>query len=222
VTAHSLRKRLLPLLGVAALLLSCASRLPTPYPSPTPEVAPPLTPQATRCLQPREWRPPAGRNSADTRDLAALQAAVPFPLQAPAYLPDGFALDRAMYNEYVDGTWDVAIYYARLPTATRAGGLITVYHNRSAEIILEYLAARLANACALRDVTVGGHAGYTFWDAGTGGEPAVIIWQDGDWKVSIWLEMGDVHPTADNPHILDDLLLQIAGSLRPVGSNAPV
>jgi hypothetical protein len=202
------------------LLLSCAPRLPTPYPSPTPRVAPPPSPEPTRCLQAREWQPPAGKNSADTRDLPTLQGAVPFPLQAPAYLPNGFTLDWAMYNEYVDGTWDIAIYYARLPSTTQAGGLITVYYNRSGETILEYLAARLANACGLREVTVGGHAGYTFWDAGSGGEPAVVIWQDGDLKVSIWLELGDVHPTADNPHLLDDLLLQMANSMRPVGRNA--
>jgi hypothetical protein len=51
------------------LLLSCGQRLPTPYPSPTPPVAPLPSPEPTRCLQPREWRPPAGKNSGDMRDL---------------------------------------------------------------------------------------------------------------------------------------------------------
>jgi hypothetical protein len=57
-------------LGNTLLLLSCGQWLPTPYPSPTPRVAPLPTPEPTRCLQPREWRPPAGKNSGDTRDLA--------------------------------------------------------------------------------------------------------------------------------------------------------
>jgi hypothetical protein len=219
VGTYLLRKSLgALLLGITVLLLSCGQRLPTPYPSPTPRVAPPPSPESTRCLQPREWRPSAGKNSGDTRDLTGLQQAVPFPLQAPTYLPDGFTLDRATYNEYVDGTWDVAIYYARLPNDTQAGGLITVYYNQSAETILEYLAARLVNACALQQVQVSGHAGYTLWDAGTGGEPAVLIWQDGDLKVSIWVELGDVRPSADKPHILDDLLLQLAESMRPIGA----
>lgn len=221
MTEHVLGRRIGPLLlGVAMLLLSCAPRLPTPYPSPTPRVAPSPSPEPTRCLQPRDWRPPAGKNGGDTHNLPTLQQAVPFPLQAPTYLPDGFTLDRATYGEYVDGTWDVAIYYARLPGATQAGGLITVYHNRSAETILEYLAARLVNACGLREVTVGAHPGYTFWDAGSSGEPAVVIWQDGDVKVSIWIELSDVHPTADNPHLLDDLLLQMAESMRPIGAQS--
>ncbi len=98
--------------------------------------------------------------------------------------------------------------------------MITLYYNQSEETILEYLAARLVNACVLQEVQVSGHAGYTLWDAGMGGEPAVLIWQDGDLKVSIWVELGDVHPRADNPHVLDDLLRQMADSMRPVGRNA--
>jgi hypothetical protein len=217
VSTHMLGARLgVAALGTTLLLLSCGQRLPTPYPSPMPRVAPLPSPERTRCLQPREWRPPAGKNSGDTRDLAGLQHAVPFPLQVPTYLPRGFTLDWALYNEYADGTWDIAIYYARLPSDTQAGGLITLYYNQSEETILEYLAARLVNACALRDVQVSGHGGYTLWDAGTGGESAVLIWQDGDLKVSIWVELGDVRPSAEVPHALDDVLLQIADSMRPI------
>jgi hypothetical protein len=177
MSGHVLRAQLgAAALGAILLLLGCRQRLPAPHPSPTPRVLPAPSPAPTRCPQPREWRPPAGKTSGDTRDLAELQRAVPFPLQAPSYLPDGFTLDRAMYNEYVDGTWDVAIYYARLPSDTRARGLITLYYSRSKETILEYLAGRPVNACALQKVQVRGHTGYALWDAGSSGEPAVLIW----------------------------------------------
>jgi hypothetical protein len=69
-------------------------------------------------------------------------------------------------------------------------------------------------------VQVSGHVGYTLWAAGSGGEPAVLIWQAGDPKVSIWVELGDIHPSADKPHVLDDLLRPMADSMRPVGRNA--
>jgi len=217
------------LLAAAALLpLACSTTVPDepslqlgptpsmppdtrPVPSPTPESPSPSRPQPTRCLGVEEWHP-GGGESIDIPSLSDLHL-VSFPVELPAYLPDGVIFQQAFHTRYADGSSDLSISWRSDESVDGPRTRVKVIYNRSRLPIVRYLKTRLVNACGLTETTVRDHPGYTFWQPESG--TAVLIWQEDDLKVSIWLNGSDARPSEDDPHSLDAVLFQIAESMRP-------
>jgi hypothetical protein len=64
-------------------------------------------------------------------------------------------------------------------------------------------------------VTVRGQVGYTYWmPAVAAGNSAWLAWNEGDLTITITLYGNWPQPTEDDPHGLDETLLQIAESLK--------
>ena len=184
-----------------------------PVPSPTPRLPVQPSPEPTRCLSVEAWRPSSG-STQEIHDLSALPHTVPFPVGLPAYLPKDVVFHRALYTAHEDGTHDLSIYYQPIdPPSDGRGAHVIVRHSYSGQSMVQYLRSRLINACTLTQVAVGDAQGYTFWVRGD--RRSALIWQQGDLKTSIWLVLNDVQPSQSNPHVLDELLHEIANSMKP-------
>ncbi len=151
-------------------------------------------------------------------DLAMAQAAVPFTLTLPAGWENPPIVQRIDYTESENGERYLSVFYE----PWKPGGDwptmdMEIMFAQSQQTITEYLQAGLVNACAYTPVSLRSGPGFTFWDAGPGkSSAAVLIWQEGEVKISIWLNGQGSAPTDADPHPWDKLLQQIADSLKPV------
>ena len=208
----------LVLIAVLCLLApACRRPLPTPTPAPPP-FAPAASPTPCLAPAPRQiWLP---ATTQDFATLAAAQAVVPFPILTPAGWERLPPLQIAMFTETENGELNLSLLYPDWqPTAGGPTLGMTLDFSRSSGSLLDYLARGLVNACYQQPVAVRGTTGLAFWDAGDGKSNAgVLIWQEGGLKISLWLTGRDAQPSAESPHLFDDLLLRLAASLQPAGA----
>jgi hypothetical protein len=209
-----------------ALLAACSLPAPTGTPPPRPTAPPPpvptpalpqtVPPAPTQCLEPNPPRTLVVGHSQELPDLRAAQAAAPFTVTAPAGWATPPALDRIIFTEADNGERNLSVTYQTWKPSSEWPRMdMEIIFAQSKQSIVEYLQAGLVNACALMPVSLRQGSGFTFWDAGMGkSNAAVLIWQERDLKISIWLIGQGAAPTADNPHPWDKLLLEIADSMK--------
>jgi hypothetical protein len=151
-------------------------------------------------------------------DLATAQTLVPFTIKVPRDWETMPSVERITFTESDNGERNLSLtYQAWKPSSEWSTVEMDIEFAQSNQSIVEYLQAGLVNACAFTPVELRNGQGFTFWDAGVGkSNAAVVIWQEGDLKFSIWLYGRETMPTENNPHPFDRLLLRLADSMKPL------
>ena len=217
-----MRTQALFLTACLTLLTACSVPATTPTPPlppfPTPVAPQTVLPASTPCLEPNPQQTLAVGQSRELPDLPAAQAAVPFTVTAPAGWETAPVLVGIILTEADNGDRNLSLTYRPWkPSGEWPVVYMEIMFAQTRQSIVEYLQAGLVNACVLTPVSLRQGQGYTFWDAGEGkSNAAVLIWQEGDLKTSIWLIGKGVTPTDANPHPWDKLLFEVAESMKPV------
>lgn len=169
-------------------------------PSPTPTLPPPQTQGFTM--------------------LADAQAAARFTILAPAFVPEGLFLDKVTVMDYEDGSQTVQITYAEDYTgeildANRKFVFVWLTSGGS-PVTLDSLKSTFKEvAWDILPVTVRGQAGFSYWmPANAAGNSAWLAWNEGDLTISIAMYGDWPQPTEADPHGLDEILFNIAKSLK--------
>jgi hypothetical protein len=156
----------------------------------------------------------------DFTTLAEAQFAARFTLLAPSFVPEGLMLNKVSVNDYADGSQTVFIAYAEdftgeKPDANVKGMLIRLTIGSSLITMDSLTSIFKETVLDILSVTVRGQVGYTYWmPAVAAGNSAWLAWNEGDLTITITLYGNWPQPTEDDPHGLDETLLQIAESLK--------
>ncbi|MGD0610392.1 MAG: hypothetical protein ABSB41_02675 [Anaerolineales bacterium] len=151
-------------------------------------------------------------------DLSAAQKAARFALWLPGYVPDNLPFIKASVADYADGSENVSVLYSEPGDPLDAN--LKVLNLQIAEtdqpITLDTVAHQFkVIARDVREVQVRGQTGFTYWSpGGAEGNSAHLDWREGTFNFSISLFGNWPQPDESNPHGLDTMLLQIAGSLK--------
>ncbi len=159
-------------------------------------------------------------------DLAEAQAAATFPLWLPALIPDDLGFYKAWVSNYVDGSENVRILYAEPgDTLGASRKMLDLQMTRTEEGVSRDAIARQLKVSALdvREVQVRGQTGSTYWTQSVaGGNSSVLTWREGTFNIHLSLFGDWPQPDEDNPHRLDDLLIEIAESLQTISPTVVV
>jgi len=176
---------------------------------------------STLTVQPALSKPatyPRPLRSFEFAKLSDAQNAATFPFLTPTFVPGHLPFYKAWVSDYDDGSQSIRILYTVPSDKLDANQkMVDVQLTKTdASVTLDFVTHQFkVIALDVRDVRVRGQTGYTYWSpAVAAGNSAALMWREGQLNIKVTLLGAWPQPDESNPHRLDDLLLEIAESLR--------
>lgn len=151
-------------------------------------------------------------------DLLSAQQIALFRILTPAFIPDSLPLYKIYVENLADGHQEIRLFYTAPSNDPHSGNksLFIILSNTGDPVTQETVTHQFKTlALDVQETTVRGQTGYLYWTrSGSGGNSAWLTWRESELMVMMSLNGDWPEPDEQNPHGLDSLLLQIAGSLQ--------
>jgi hypothetical protein len=200
-------------------IASVSSCRPPGPPTPIPiSMGAPASPTSTANALATATPPPFPTQNQEFASLADLRMAAKFPLWLPTYVPNDLPFHDSWIADYADEDENVSVIYSEPGDPLDANlKSLNLQMAMTDDVVSRASVTHQFKAIALdvRQVQVRGQTGFTYWmRSGAAGNSAHLVWREGAINFSLSLSGNWPQPDENHPHDLDEILLQVAGSLQ--------